>query len=713
MQFQLSQLSSRVSRRTLLTLLGCGLVPVLAVAGTSYQMLSKSLVQEASSQVAAETDAHAALLTDRVERLVNVLHGSIDSVPLGYTGSPLRTLASRVRFDAVLQESAQERVTRALGVMPPRPTLTVSDSVSLSHGQTVLVVGTENKRKTLFMVVPTGKEGSEFPRVWGHAIVSSVLGDLTDGSAHRDFCVYVEATPIYCNADAIQVPLDSNMAAPIGVKTWRASGTTTLSGYHRLGGSRGFGGSPWYVVMSAPQAAALAPLAPMRSAIVFGLVIATLVLIGISQLLARSRVKPLVSLTTAVETVRAGDYTTRVDATSNSEFENLTDGFNQMLGELDRRFSTFDTMHRVDLALLEQHTAAAVSGTVSESVPALLNATAVAVVTSHRDDPLRWCGDVMRPDRLPERIDVMVTRSVATALRQTPDWFIVAAGDALPDYCAALNPAAGASVVVLPMMQFGRPFGVMAVALRADASPTPRVLGSARQIATQLALGMTNAVRLDDLESVSSGAMVALARAIDSGSRWTERHSERVAELAVNIAKRIGLDERLQMQLRRAGLVHDIGKLRIPGALLDKPGELTDAESRTIQSHTVLGAEMLLSIPAVRDVMPLVQQHHELLDGTGYPNGLRAEKISPAVRILTVADVYDALVSDRPGREKLTPDGALGILRRGAGVKFDERVVAALAEIVQAKSTVPGAARAHTEVELEIEAVIAAVQQAG
>ncbi len=99
MQFQLSQLSSRVARRTLLTLLGCGLVPVLAVAGISYQMLSKSLVQEASNQVAAETDAHAALLTDRVERLVNVLHGSIDSVPLGYTGSPLRTLASRVRFD--------------------------------------------------------------------------------------------------------------------------------------------------------------------------------------------------------------------------------------------------------------------------------------------------------------------------------------------------------------------------------------------------------------------------------------------------------------------------------------------------------------------------------------------------------------------------------------------------------------------------------------
>ena len=710
MQFQLSQLSSRVSRRTLLTLLGCGLVPVVAVAGTAYHVLSTSLVRSASTQLAAETDSHAALLTDRLDRLVNVLHGAIDSVPLGYTGSPVRNLSSRVRFDAVLLESAQDRVARALGMMPSRPNLTASDSESLSHGQPVLILGAVDKGKTLFLVVPTGKDGLGFPRVWGHATVSSALGDLGDGSAHTEFCVYVKAAPIYCNADAILVPLDTNVAATNGVTTWRANGSTILSGYRRLGGSRGFGGAPWYLVMSSPQAAALAPLAGMRTAITFGLVIAALILVGISELLTRSRVRPLVSLTNAVETVRAGDYTTRVDATSNDEFEALTDGFNQMLGELDRRFATFDTMHRVDLALLEQHTAAAVSGTVSESVPALLNASAVAVVTARREDPLRWCGEVMRPDRLPERIDVMVTRSAATALRQTPDWFIVAAGDTLPDYCAALSPGAGASVVVFPMMQFGRPFGVLAVALRADVAPTPRILASARQIATQLALGMANAVRLDDLESVSSGAMVALARAIDSGSRWTERHSERVADLAVNIAKRIGLDEKSQMLLRRAGLVHDIGKLRLPPGILDRAGELTDAESRAIQSHTVLGAEMLLAIPAFRDVMPLVQQHHELLDGSGYPNGLKAEKISPAVRILTVADVYDALVSDRPYREGLTPEGALGILRRGAAVKFDERVVAALAEIVQTNSI---AAPAPTGMQLEIEAVLAEVQQAG
>jgi len=261
------------------------------------------------------------------------------------------------------------------------------------------------------------------------------------------------------------------------------------------------------------------------------------------------------------------------------------------------------------------------------------------------------------------------------------------------------------------MMQFGRPFGVLAVALSPDVAPTPRVLSSARVIATQLALGMANAARLDDLESVSGGAMVALARAIDAGSRWTEGHSERVADLAVKMAMRVGLDEKSQMLVRRAALVHDIGKLRLPRTILDRTGELTDAETRAIQSHTVLGAEMLLSIPAFREVMPLVQQHHELLDGSGYPKGLQAEKISPAVRILTVADVYDALVSDRPYREGLSPEGALGILRRGAGVKFDERVVAALGEIVQGSSGAP--ATAPTLVEQEIASLLAEVQQAG
>jgi putative nucleotidyltransferase with HDIG domain len=710
MQFELAQLSSRVTRRTLLTLLGCGLVPVLAVGVTAYHALSTSLIGSASTQLAAEADAHAALVTDRIDRLATVLHGPIDSVPLGNNGIPVRNLASRAHFDAVLLESAQDRVARTLGTMPARPDLNDAQSESLRHGRPVLFTGMENKHNTVFLVVPTGKEGSEFPRVWGHATVASAFGDLDDGSAHKDFCLYVEAAPIYCRADADAVPLGHDSGATAGVMTWRVNGSTMLSGYRRLGGTRGFGGTPWYLVMSVPQPAVLAPLAPMRTAITFGLVIAALALAGLSHLLTRRRVTPLVALTNAVEQVRAGDYTTRVAATSNDEFEALTDGFNQMAVELDRRISTFDTMHRVDLALLEQHTAAAVSGTVSESVPALLNATAVAVVTARRYDPLRWCGEVMRPDRLPERIDVMVTRSVVPALRQTPDWFIVAAGEPLPDYCAALNPQPGSSVVVFPMVQFGRPFGVLAVALRPDVAPTPRILASARQIATQLALGMANAVRLEELESVSSGAMVALARAIDAGSQWTERHSERVADLAVSMAKHVGLDEKSQLLLRRAALVHDIGKLRLPRALLDRAGELSDAESRAIQSHTILGAEMLLSIPAFRDVMPLVQQHHELLDGSGYPNGLKAEKISPVVRILTVADVYDALVSDRPYREGLTPEGALGILRRGAGIKFDERVVGALAEIVQTSS---GGAPAPTDEALEIEAVIAAVQQAG
>ena len=668
MQFELTQVSGRVTRRTLLTILACGLVPVLVLAGIGYKAVSTSLVRNASARLAAETDAHASLVTDRVERLANVLHGSIDSVPLGNNGIPVRNLSSRAHFDAVLLETAQDRVTRSLGTMAARPTLSDAENESLRNGRPVLLVGArKNKHNTMFLVVSTGKDGPGFPRVWGHATIASALGDLDDGSAQKDFCVYADGAPIYCRADGNVVPLGADVATPSGVMTSRVNGSTMLSAYGRLGADHGFGSTSWYLVMSSPQSAALAPLALMRTVMTFGLVITALVLVGISQLLSRRRVTPLVSLTSAVDQLRAGDYTARVEPTSADEFEALTDGFNQMARELERRFSTFDTMHRVDLALLEQHTAAAVSGTVSEGIPALLNATAVAVVTARREDPLRWCGEVMAPDRLPQRIDVMVTRSVASALRQTPDWFIVGASDPLPDYCAALTRRAGASVVIFPMMQFGRPFGVLAVALHPDVMATPRMLASARQIATQLALGMANAARLDDLELASNGALVALARAIDTASQWTERHSERVADLAVNIAKRVGLDEKLQMMLRRAALVHDIGKLRLPRALLDKTGELTDAESRAIQSHTVLGAEMLLSIPAFRDVMPLVQQHHELLDGSGYPNGLQAEKLSPAVRVLTVADVYDALVSDRPYREGLTPEGALGILRRGAG----------------------------------------------
>ena len=717
MVFELNQLRAQVTRRTLGLLLLCGLVPAIGIGVFAYRAMSARLVQNAGDQLVQESQVYATRLNHRLQDFTAMLKGPIDSVLLshGRAGHPSVDPEPRAHFEAVVLETAPDRIARALGVMPARPTLTEAQESQLRAGRSVLIMGEDRGAKAFFLVTPA-KAGSEYPRTWGTALVPIALLELEPPSTGRQWCVFSDSTPIYCRAGRDSVRLTPGMQLASGTLRWRDRDAAYLTGYSRLEHVMIVDAAPWFVAVSDAEAGSLTPLTAFRSTVFLGLLLAALAISALSLLLVRRRVKPLVDLTTANARLLNGDFSARVVETSNVEFEALIESFNQMAGELDRQFTTLDALHRVDLAVLEGRTPKAISATVAHGVPTLLDATAVAVISAGNDDPLHWCGEVVGPDRAgPEQIDVMVTKAVFACLRMTPDWFVIAHGDPLPEYCAALKPEHGANVVVFPMLRSGRPFGVLAIAQQPGAVPHPRLISSGRQIANRLGQGLTDVARLEDMDALSTGALTALARSIDAASRWTTGHSERVALIAVEIARRVGLDEKSQTLLFRAALLHDIGKLGMPSAILDKRGQLTDDELCTIETHPVAGAEMMRPIAAFHDIVPLVQHHHELLDGSGYPHGLRAEKISPMVRVLTVADVYDALISDRPYREGLSPEGALGILRRGAGVKFDERVVAALETMIKAVTV------AHDEStravptfgDVEVSTLLADVQQAG
>jgi putative two-component system response regulator len=155
---------------------------------------------------------------------------------------------------------------------------------------------------------------------------------------------------------------------------------------------------------------------------------------------------------------------------------------------------------------------------------------------------------------------------------------------------------------------------------------------------------------LDSAESV----VFALARAIEAKSPYTHGHSERVARHALTLAERLHLGEKELDVLRRGAALHDIGKISTPDAILDKPGLLTAAEFEVIKRHPGDGVRIVQSLRSARDVLPLIRWHHERLDGRGYPDGLAGSAIPLLVRVLSVADVYDALASDRPYRPALS-----------------------------------------------------------
>lgn len=196
---------------------------------------------------------------------------------------------------------------------------------------------------------------------------------------------------------------------------------------------------------------------------------------------------------------------------------------------------------------------------------------------------------------------------------------------------------------------------------------------AARTEAALRAKALTDA--LDDAENVVYG----LARALEAKDPYTWGHSERVGLLAAALGRAAGLGEAEALILQRAGRLHDVGKIGTPVAILNRPGPLSEEERSVVQLHTTVGEAICRPLRSLEPLLALVRGHHERLDGTGYPDRLAADQIGTELRCLAVADVYDALTSDRPYRAALSVEAALQLMRREPGA-WDQDLVSLLAE---------------------------------
>src|SRR3989475_11256843 len=165
----------------------------------------------------------------------------------------------------------------------------------------------------------------------------------------------------------------------------------------------------------------------------------------------------------------------------------------------------------------------------------------------------------------------------------------------------------------------------------------------------------------DELECAES-VLFALARSIEGKDPYTEGHCERLSGYSARLGERIGLAEDQVIALRRAGVVHDIGKVAVSDAILLKPGRLTPEEFRIVQEHPVVGERICAPLKSFRLLLPIIRHHHEKLNGSGYPDGLKGEEIPITARVLQIVDVYDALTTQRPYKLALSRAGALEIM---------------------------------------------------
>lgn len=307
-------------------------------------------------------------------------------------------------------------------------------------------------------------------------------------------------------------------------------------------------------------------------------------------------------------------------------------------------------------------------------------------------------GRKLRGASSPEEVQrVVVDYAAAVTSSEHAAWILPPAAEETARFVAARGafaaPSAGSSSngtdqvgprAEVPLVAGQRQLGFLVVARQPGApgyeQAERRVLEAVAELG---ASALSRAVAFAELERAYIDAVMALARAVDARDAYTADHSERMAQLAEALARQLGCTEDEVQEVRWAALLHDIGKLAVPDAVLRKPGPLSPEEWAVVRRHPVAGEEILSPVHRFATVARLVRHHQERWDGTGYPDGLRGEQIPLGARILAVVDAYTAMTEHRPYRQATSHEAACQELQRYAGTQFDPQVVSSFLKVLE------------------------------
>lgn len=366
--------------------------------------------------------------------------------------------------------------------------------------------------------------------------------------------------------------------------------------------------------------------------------------------------------------------------------------------ELTRRIFWLETLQDVSLEINSTHDLATIVRVILQSVLGTLGAASGAVYLLDAESRLQ-----LHTTRGPGmgQPEIALSAAAITFLSEAGSPFLAAeqADSPFARDLAASAAGIGASVAAwAPLVGRGRAVGAIGVGPRLGAAPYEREdLEFLRTISAQATVALQSAesyrlleraeselrASLATLRTVSEGTVLALVRTLEMRDPYTAGHQRRVAELAAAVARHLGLPESQVEGIRMAGLIHDLGKIAVPAEILTKPGKINDIEFSLIKLHSRTGFDILKDAEFPWPLATIVLQHHECLDGTGYPDGMRGDAILAEARILKVADMVEATASHRPYRPARGIEYAVAELQRLRGRALDTAVVDACTSVLQ------------------------------
>jgi HD-GYP domain-containing protein (c-di-GMP phosphodiesterase class II) len=458
-----------------------------------------------------------------------------------------------------------------------------------------------------------------------------------------------------------------------------------LASYRKIFLNHRYLSDVWTIVLSQSKTDVLAPMSHFKTIFPPVVLMSLWVVMLLSIYSIRKNMVPLELLKEGTRQIAMKNLDYRVNIKSGDEFEMLGLDFNDMADQLDKQFKTLNTMSEIDRAILSSLDTKIIIKNVIHRIYDwfLCNSVAVCLLDSGQKNAGRmyFSFSGQRDKVLEEPFEF--SPSDLDAFHAHPEYLIADVDKNQLSFLSLLVGQGDESFLILPVLLKEKLKAAIAIRRPRTNVISIEEITSVRRTADQVAVALSNAMLIDELEQLNWGTLKALARAVDAKSPWTAGHSIRVTDAALKIGAAMRLSPNKLNDLHRAALLHDIGKVGVPAAILDKPGALDDDEYALIKKHPSIGARILEPIASYKHILPMILQHHERYDGKGYPDGLSENDIDIGARILAVADTFDAVKSDRPYRKGWDLYRVIDLITKEAGHQFDPDVVEAFLEIIR------------------------------
>ena len=695
MKFEITFLRSKVARRIFILFISCALVPIVFLAILSFSHVTKQLNEQSQRRLYQASKAMGQNILERllileVEMKMIASNLKVDSYASLPTPSEGFNTYIKQEIKSLKLITDTGKHIDFFGRIQNTPELTPGQKQHILSGKTVVSI--ESRSDSWARIFMSKKLNPEYP---GYEILWAEIDPLFLWYMQyektlpfmTELCILDQSSNVLFSSLPLPLSLPEEAVlkmgrASLGQFEWSHEEVEYLASFWTVSLQGSYSSPNWITVLSEPKAYVLEPMAYFKKIFILVILASLWVVLLLSINQIRRSLVPLEKIKEGTQRIARRDFNSRVTVTSGDEFEEVATSFNTMATQLGKQFKTLTTMAEVDRLILSSLDIEKIVNTILTYMREIFPCECVSVTIVDSNDLNKtqiYVGE-SKYENEKQRETIELKPEELQKLSDNPHTLLIELDEVLPSYLAPLASRGIKSFLVLPIFLKQKLSGIITLGYLEPPGLTQEDLAQARQLADQAAVAFSNAQLIDELNQLSWGTLTALARTIDAKSPWTAGHSERVTKIALKIGQVIGLSSEDIDNLRRGGLLHDIGKIGIQPEILDKPGKLTAKERQLMQEHVRLGARILEPIAAFAEAIPIVLYHHERFDGKGYPEGLAGEAIDFNARILAVADYFEAITSKRPYRKALSRQSGIKFIKRGAGREFDPKVVQAFLE---------------------------------